>query len=222
MLKAFAQKIQDEQIAAARPHAVVLIHGLGRSEHSLDALAKALKVEGYEVVGFNYPSNKAPIEIHAVALNQLIETFEGVSQVSFVTHSLGGIVLRQALNVAAPWRARVQLGRAVLLGPPNQGSQVARFLSGRKFSEALYGPALKQLADAKLGEKFPLPLTFATIAGTVNWLPFLKGVNDGLVSEAETRLNGAAQHLTLKTSHAFMMHNTDVMAKTSAFLKGEL
>jgi hypothetical protein len=71
-------------------------------------------------------------------------------------------------------------------------------------------------------KKFPLSMTFATVAGTVNWLPFLKGVNDGLVNEAETHLDGTAEHMVFKASHAFMMNTKEVMAFTSTFLKGEL
>ncbi|MHA1598041.1 MAG: esterase/lipase family protein [Alphaproteobacteria bacterium] len=218
VLDGFEEKIRDGRIKGAGPKAVVLIHGLGRSAHSFDVMAGIFRAEGREVVGFNYASTREEIEIHAAHLNAMMNELRGVDHVDFVVHSLGGIVLRQALNDTAPWRDRMQLGRAVMLGTPNQGSKVAEILSGYAVMNALYGPALRQLANTGLGRKFPMPMAFATIAGSVNKLPFLSGVNDGFVSDAEAQLDGAAGHLTVEAAHTFMMNDRQAVAFTREFL----
>ncbi|MBL4693624.1 MAG: hypothetical protein JKY92_09890 [Magnetovibrio sp.] len=218
LLHAMTQKIDQGIIPRTPSHAVVLIHGLGRSNHSLSALAKAFRNNGYAVIDFNYASCQGTIDVHAKALAGLLNEAGGITKVDFVTHSLGAIVLRHALNQKDDWQHHMELGRAVFLAPPNQGSAVARMLTGYKIMDVVLGPTLKQLADPKLGEKNPMPIPFATITGTVNWLPFLTGMNDGLVREEETQLKGEVKHIILKVSHAFCMNDKNVIAETLKFL----
>lgn len=218
MLAALDHRIAIGDVRAPSAHAIVLVHGLGRSAHSFDALAKDLRAEGYEVVTFGYASTRGSIAQHGAALNQVLDGLKGSTRVSFVTHSLGGVVLREGLNSAAPWRKRMALGRSVLLAPPNQGSQVARTLSGHSLADAVFGPALTELADPDLGSRLPLPTPFAIVAGTTNYLPFIDGVNDGLVSVRETKLNGSEKHLKVAASHTFIMDDQDVLAFTKGFL----
>lgn len=215
---AMNQNIQEGAIAASRPHAVVLVHGLGRSNHCLFALARTFKKQGYEVIDFNYASNQATIEIHAASLNRCLDALHGVETVHFVTHSLGGIVLRKAFAERSNWNEQLKLGRAVLITAPNQGSAVARILCGYTLLNSLFGPPLRQLSDPHLGEFSPLPLPFATIGATVNYLPLLKGENDTLVTVEESKLKGAEQHLTVKASHAFVMSNKQVITFVCDFL----
>lgn len=214
-VKAMEDRIQTGEIAPARSKAVVLIHGLGRSQHSLRTLSKVFKADGYEVVDFNYASTRCKIEHHAAALKRLLESLKSFERISFVTHSLGGIVLRQALSETQ----HMNVDRAVLLTAPNQGSKVARMLTENGVMDAIFGPALRQLANPDLGKSFPLQITFATVAGTANWLPFLKGVNDGLVTVEEAQLDGAREHVIFKASHAFVMNNKHVIAFTREFLE---
>jgi len=214
-LKAMEARIQSGQIAKMKSSVVIVIHGLGRSHHSMRALTKAFRADGREAIDFNYASTKLPIEQHAAALNRLLQDLNDATRISFVTHSLGGIVLRQALSLAE----YPNLDRAVLLTAPNQGSAVARMLTGKFMMDAIFGPALKQLTNSDLGNVYPLKMKFSTVAGTVNWLPFLKGANDGLVTVTEAELDGAYKHVTFKASHAFVMNNKQVIAFARDFLK---
>lgn len=218
MLLVMEDRIAQGAIGPLRSDVVVLIHGLGRSNHSLRSLAKAFRAKGFEVIDFNYASSQFEISVHSHNLNRVLTNLKGAKRVSFVTHSLGGIVLRHALTQSEPWQKNIQLHRAVLLTAPNQGSAVARMLTGRPFMDDLFGPALRQLANPKLGQNNLLNMTFTTIAGTVNWLPFLSGVNDGLVTEEETRLDGSDQHKILKASHAFVMNDKDVISFATEYL----
>ena len=218
MISALDQRIAAGDVQAPRSNAVVLVHGLGRSAHSFDKMAQALRDDGYEVVAFNYASTRGSIAQHAAALNHVLDGLRGSTRVSFVTHSLGAIVVRQALNSPAPWRDHMEMGRTVMLAPPNQGSQVARSLSGNVLADAVFGPALTELAATDLGMRLPVPTPFAIVAGTDSFLPFLSDENDGLVNVIETRLNGATEHVSVDATHTFVMDNADAIAFTKGFL----
>lgn len=215
------QAVAAGRVAAPRPHAVVLVHGLGRSAHSFDTLAAALDARGYEVVKFNYASTQAAIADHATALNRVVDGLQGVEQVSFVTHSLGGVVLRQALALEPAWRDRVKPGRSVLLAAPNQGSAVARTLQAYAPARWLFGPVLGELADDQAIKGLASPASFATVAGTKNPLWFLADESDGLVSVQETHLTGEAEHLSVAAAHTFIMNDQRVMDFTLGFIAGQ-
>lgn len=203
-----------------RTHAVVLVHGLGRSAHSFDALAKVLEQQDLEVVRFNYASTRAPIRSHAQALNQVVDGLHGIEQISFVTHSMGAIVLRRALDLSPAWMQTHKLGPSVLLAPPNQGSAVAQRIARFAPARWLLGPALAELADARTIIGLLSPARFATVAGTKNVLGIDTRQGDGLVSVMETHLAGETAHKNFPATHTFIMNDADVMAFTSDFITG--
>jgi pimeloyl-ACP methyl ester carboxylesterase len=204
---------------------VILLHGLCRTSRSMEKMERALVRAGYRVVNVDYPSRTAPIEqLSEMAISAAVETCQrgNAAQIHFVTHSLGGILVRQYLsNHTIP-----QLGRVVMLGPPNQGSEVVDRLRDWKLFTTINGPAGLQLgtdrnsAPNRLGRAtFPV----AVIAGnrSVNWINscFIRGCDDGKVSVARTRLAGMADHLVVKASHPFLMRNRNAIRQTIAFLR---
>lgn len=203
-----------------RKHAVVLIHGLGRSAHSFNDMATTLKANGTSVVAFNYASTQGSIEQHAQALNRIVEGFDGVERVSFVTHSLGGIVLRKALALSPAWQRTMKQGPSVLLAAPNQGSQIANLLADYAAARWIFGPVLGELADAKCIKQLPSPKSFATVAGTRNLLWFFDDESDGLVREPETQLGGATKHKRVSTTHTFIMDDPSVIKFTTNYIAG--
>lgn len=221
MLSAMDTAITDGRIFAPRPHAVVLVHGLGRSAHSFDAMASALEGQGYEVVTFNYASTRASIVDNAHALNRVVSGLQGVTRVSFVTHSLGGIVLRQALALSPDWQGTINTGRSVLLAAPNQGSRTAQAVGAYGPARWLLGPALSELSDVQVIKRLPIPATFATVAGTKNPLGFFANEGDGLVSVEETHLAGEAKHLSVTSAHTFIMDDPRVIDFVTGFIAGQ-
>jgi triacylglycerol lipase len=204
---------------------VVLLHGMARSARSMRRMAEALAESGYAVVNEGYPSRKhgiailAPLAIEPALMECRRQREHG--RIHFVTHSLGGILLRY-------FTARHTLddiGRVVMLGPPNQGSSAADKWRGFPGFGWLNGPAGFELGTGK--DSVPRALgkptfEFAVIAGDRSIDPvtslMLEGPDDGRVTVAETRLEGMRDFRVVHTSHAFMMRNREVIDLTKAFL----
>ncbi|HEY9079264.1 esterase/lipase family protein [Magnetovibrio sp.] len=212
MLAALDTMVAQGRIQAPRPDAVVLVHGLGRSAHSLDKMAEELRAQGFEAVQFNYASTQGAIADHARALNRVLDGLKGVRTVSFVTHSLGGPVVRQALEQN---KQDFEVGRVVMLAPPNQGSHVARTLSQYAFFRTLLGPALTDLASPSMQVLAKPPSPFAVIAGRVS---VLSGDGDGVVDIEETKLKHMSKHLVVPASHTFIMDHPDVISFSVDFI----
>lgn len=207
-------------LPSAHADCVILLHGLARSSHAMHKIEANL-AQHYQVINVDYPSREHTVEALAViaiepALQQCTET-----TVHFVTHSMGGILVRQYLA----HHTIAQLGRIVMLGPPNQGSEVIDALDRWPSLEWLNGPAGKQLGTGK--SSIPLILGEITadvgiIAGdrSINLIlsAIIPGPDDGKVAVERTKLNGMKDHITLHATHPFMMKNKAVIQQVNHFL----
>jgi len=201
---------------------VVLLHGLWRSERSLAGLGKHLEREGFEVVSHGYDSAGASIAEHArelaARLPELVPA--AAPRIHFVTHSLGGIVVRQLLDD----RPVERLGRVVMLAPPNRGSELADALRDNRLFRALLGPTLAELGTGESDPPRTLgPVTFecGVIAGDFNFLGGLAfdGPNDGRVSVESTKVEGMTDFLVVHHGHATLMNAGDVKRQVVHFLR---
>lgn len=220
----FAQLLPAQAVPQL-PECVVLLHGLGRTELSMKALQWRLDDAGYFTVNITYPSLTYPIEelaemavVEGVAQCQA----KGLERINFVTHSLGGILVRQYLE-----SGKIEgLHRVVMLGPPNQGSQAADFANGLDFLSPLEPQAIAQLGTGE--ESVPRrlgPVTFelGIIAGAFRQDTLLPGFpdepSDGTVAVTETVVEGMSDFVALSVSHTFMMWNSDVLDQVVYFLQ---
>jgi pimeloyl-ACP methyl ester carboxylesterase len=223
------------QIEPFRGRVVILLHGLNRSHHSMGPLGEKLRNEaGFEVLDFQYASSLATVQAHATALAEVIEGLgPEVTEIHFVAHSLGNIVVRNYLyqrqNVERGRAEDPRLARMVMLGPPNQGSRLARLLANDLAFNAVAGVSGRQLSQswAELEAELAVPsFPFAVIAGggeEADWLEraMFDGPSDRIVSVAETKLPGAALEVQLPIAHTFMMRDPRAMQIAVDFLTGE-
>ena len=209
--------------SSAKVDCVILLHGLGRSGLSMKAVEWRLEKTGYHVVNQSYPSTKHSIEdLAQLALGEALPKCESDTKIHFVTHSLGGILLRQYLSE----HSISNMGRTVMLGPPNQGSMLADYIQTVRLANDLQPEAGRQLGTKgdsvpqKLG---PVDFELGIIAGNRNWRPMvslpLDGPSDGTVTVEETKIDGMTDFLELPATHTTMMWQAAVLDEIIAFLE---
>jgi triacylglycerol lipase len=205
---------------------VILLHGLCRTSRSMAKMERALTGAGYKVQNADFPSRSAPIEKLADdAIGKAVADCEndGTTKINFVTHSLGGILVRSYLaRHTIP-----NLGRVVMLAPPNRGSEVVDKLGWLFLFKWLNGPAGNELGTDK--NSMPNKLGAANfsvgvIAGdrSINWINSLfliPGRDDGKVSIERTKLAGMSDHIVIHATHPFIMRNREAIRRTIQFLR---
>lgn len=202
---------------------VVLLHGMARSEQSMQKMAEELSKDNYMVVNYGYPSTEHKIETLAQEhIPKALAQCEASATVNFVTHSLGGIIVRQHLSK----NKLKKLGRVVMLGPPNKGSEVVDNLKDVPGFEFINGPAGRQLGTEKTSvpnSLGPVNYPVGVVAGSATINPILSQMlpnpDDGKVSVEHTKVEGMADHIVMDVSHPFLMQNDDVILQVKHFLK---
>jgi pimeloyl-ACP methyl ester carboxylesterase len=179
-----------------------------------------LGAAGFGTSNIGYPSRKYPIEILAEIIHPQIAPLAG-EKLHFVCHSMGGLLARAYIGRYRP----ENLGRVVMLGTPNQGSELADFLGGNPIFKWAFGPAGQQLRTTARNEGLfgPVGYEMGIIAGTraldpLGWL-LLPKPNDGRVTVARTKLPGMAAHIAIPANHETMMRHAQVQAQVIAFLR---
>jgi triacylglycerol lipase len=205
---------------------VVLLHGLGRGPGSMRAIERRLVAAGYVTWNEGYPSRRATIEDLAEQhVGPALERCRsaGAARVHFVTHSLGGILVRQDLH----GRAVADVGRVVMLSPPNGGSEVAERLGGFALYEWLMGPAALQLGTGANSIPRRLGTLAAAEVGIItgsrsldpwfgSWLP---RPHDGKVSVESARLEGMSDFRVVERAHGLIMRDAGVVEDVLHFLE---
>ena len=203
---------------------VILLHGIGKSSKIMRKMHDHLLIHGYKPHNINYPSTKKPVEELAEYIYQRVKQLIRANdcKLHFIGHSMGAIILRFMLQ-KYPLK---NLGRVVMLAPPNKGSEVVDFFLKFAFFRKWFGPAAQQLTTSnnKLLEQLTEPkYEVGIIAGDYSvdklysWL-LLDKPNDGKVTVESTKLNGSKDHIVLHASHPFIPKNKSVMQQTTYFI----
>jgi pimeloyl-ACP methyl ester carboxylesterase len=204
---------------------VVLLHGISRTTRSFRKMQTALEGGGFVTLNMDYASRRKALEVLAEDIHPAIQRFtDGIDgSIHFVGHSMGGLLARVYIVRYRPKR----LGRVVMLGTPNSGSEIADRLKDSKPFRAFFGPAGQQLGTRRSAVDNamlpPVDYPVGIIAGDRSIDPlasaFLPKPHDGRVSVANTRLDGMADHVVVRTAHPWLVRNNIAVEQTIAFLR---
>jgi pimeloyl-ACP methyl ester carboxylesterase len=204
---------------------VVLLHGISRTSRSFHKMQTAIEGAGFSTLNLGYASRRKPLESLAEDIHPAIQRFinEVEDSIHFVGHSMGGLLARVYLAKYRPKR----LGRVVMLGTPNGGSEIADRLRGFLAYRAYFGPAGQQLTtrrdSATQAILAPADYPVGIIAGNRSIYPIASALlprpNDGRVSVENTKLDGMTDHIVVSASHPWLVRNKLAIDQTIAFLK---
>ena len=218
----FERVRSDQRLVPSGDHLVLLLHGIFSSKQRFFTLRRALRRAGYDAVAVNYASTRASVASHAADLVTLLDRVEGARTVSFVGHSLGGLVCRLAIARGGAWRGRLEVNRLVTLGTPHQGTEVAEWVRLSMAARAMAGPVLDDVRPRDLAS-FPLPdCRIGTVAGGRGdgrgYNPLVAGDDDGLISLESALLDSAEDQLLVRCTHALLPRHRPVVEGTVRYL----
>ena len=204
---------------------VIFLHGLARTAESLSDIAEAFERRGFVTENIDYPSRSQPVEqLAASAIERGITqcAVSSAEKIHFVTHSMGGILVRYYLSTVS----MANIGAVVMLAPPNQGSEVVDNLKSAPGFKWFNGPAGTQLGTdknslpAKLG---PVDYPVGVIAGNRTFNPilslFLPNPDDGKVSVERTKVEGMSDFVVIPVSHPFIMDDEEAISQAVNFIE---
>ncbi len=201
---------------------VVLLHGLWRGWRAMQPLARALSSEGFSTLNLPYPSARMPIVTLADRIRSQVEKIAGDQPVHFITHSLGGILVRTLLAEGVPW----ETGKIIMLAPPNRGSEIVDWSKRHPLLHCVLGPAGRALGSDGVPASLPaLPAgtQAAVIMGNRSSVPVFKNLlgqeNDGIVSAAKGLIDGLRGFSVINADHTFIQMHPEAIRLSLHFLK---
>lgn len=202
-------------------HKVYLLHGYAGWGKQMNLIKKTLeKDSSFSCEIFAYPSMSTDIDTIAKNLYEKILS-DDVDSISFVTHSMGALVVRAMYQYLDSTTRFPHIYRIVMIAPPNQGSPVADFVSQFELLNRIGGPNLENLTtDEETGaSKYPVPsCEIGIIIGTRS-TPLLKGENDGLVQAEDAKLGVEQDMVFVKSLHQTLLSKKEVAKFVYNFLK---
>lgn len=228
---AFEGLVQQNSANPIANHVIFLMHGLMRTPRSMRSLSKFLTVKNLgTTIAPSYASSRGAVATHAAAFRELVETLPGKPTIDVIGHSLGNIVVRHAI---ADWQRNgdpagvlARMKHMVMLGPPNQGANIARQLAKTGLFGLVTGKGGLELGRdwGELQSRLAIPpFPFAIVAGKLESKfvsnPLVEGEGDFVVSIDETHLDGAAIEIEVPVLHSFLMDDPAVHAFVAQFIQ---
>jgi pimeloyl-ACP methyl ester carboxylesterase len=222
---------QERNLPPMQGPAIIVLHGLFRTRGSMAKMAEYLRQAGdYTVLRMGYPTTRGKIADHAQTLASVVKHLEGITEINFVAHSLGNLVIRHYLadstDAERGLSPDARIKRIVMVGAPNRGAQLAERFVPIDFTKQIAGPAAWELAAGwkELAPHLATPACeFGVLAGgngkENGRNPFLDGDDDLVVSVESTRLPGASDFRLLPVYHTTMMNDPTVQKYTLEFIR---
>jgi len=210
-------------LTLAAEEVVVLLHGLAATAETMGQIHSSLENEGYRVINIDYPTTQHSLEELTLPIRDLItDETQPTDRIHFVTHSMGGILVR-LIQRDHPLK---NIGRTVMISPPNQGSEAVNLFGDLDLVAATFGPAAMSLAAGDnhfLQSLPPADFEVGVIAGSqgidIVMSSVIPGPDDGVVSVASTRLPGMSDFTIVHASHPLIVFDREAIKQTVAFLK---
>lgn len=217
---------------AARPRlardVVVILHGIGNTRWNMYGVEIALKNSGYDTLNITCPSLKKDIPALAEFVRDELareKVWNHPGHVHFVTHSMGGLVVRRYLDEYEGEIPKEKTGRVVMIAPPNGGSEIADLLKDFPPYQWIFGPAGQQLTiPARAADQTTPWYDVGIIAGTKGWIYplaslIMRGGHDGRVAVENTKMKGMKDFIALPATHSFIVWKPTVHEQIVNFLK---
>lgn len=200
---------------------VILVHGILRGSSSMNKIRRGLSHQGFIVTDFGYSAKDGSIDEISARLHKEACKI-GKGKIHFVTHSLGGIIVRYYISKYKP----NNIGRVVMIAPPNSCSVFAAKLSNLPLYESILGRPGREIAHGEdcIVKDLPEPdFEFGIIAGgtgfKMGFNPFLKGDNDGTVLLNETKMSGMSDFMQIRGQHSLLLFSKEVVFGSINFIK---
>ncbi|WP_417623711.1 esterase/lipase family protein [Paremcibacter congregatus] len=205
-----------------KPHIFLLLHGLARHKKTMTKTAAYLREKGHAAYCLNYPSTFQSLDAHADDLENLLNHLAGVTSVSFIGHSLGGLLARELLRRKDGWRSKVAARHLMMLGTPNNGARIADMLGGVRLFHTIAGPSGQDVMPVKALKLPPPDIPTLVIAGGRNtptgYNPILGEDNDGIVTVGETRLEDMTDFRLVNVMHTTIMDHPETLHAIEEFI----
>lgn len=203
---------------------IYLIHGYGGIGIEMKEIQKSIDKKGFNSEIFSYPSLTEDVDSVGISLFKKIQS-ENYDTVSFVTHSMGALVVRSLYEHIDSLTTFPFIHRIVMIAPPNNGSPVADFFAQFSFVKHIIGPNINNLTtnpNSGAG-KYPIPkCEVGLIAGSFTkergYNIFVKGDNDGVLIPEQTKIGIEKDVAFIKSSHVGLLYNKTVIKYVNSFL----
>jgi triacylglycerol lipase len=206
-------------------HKVYLIHGYGSSPIFMKSIENYLKKNGLETINYGYPSLTEDLVVCGDSLYAAIRKSK-TDTVSFVTHSMGALVVRSMVNKMEGDPGFPVVKRIVMITPPNHGAEMADFFASSKIWRFILGPNIQNLStdSGSLANHLPVPRKYeiGIIIGInknqKGYNPFIKGNNDGYLTPKSAKLGTEKESVFVPSEHSMIIHNKKVLKLVCNFL----
>lgn len=212
------------EVVAGAGDYVVILHGMGRTHRAMGRIEGVLANEGYRTINLRYSSFREPVAAHVETLDGVVrrQCVDKSKRVHFVTHSLGGLIVRAYLKEDHG----INVGRVVMLAPPNRGSRLADITKKLRFSKFFQHKVGEQLGtdEGDLPKRLgPVGFELGVIAGDRTFNPLYSwiepGPDDGKVAVENAKVAGMRDFLVVHSTHTFMIQRRYVIGQVVSFLK---
>lgn len=207
---------------------VYVVHGFLSNRLVMAGICREIEKSGFETVNYGYPSAAKGIPELAAALKDEIAHLGSGDTVHFVTHSMGGLVVRALVPLVEADSTCPVVDRVVMVAPPNHGSELADVFAEARVARWVVGPNLRHLQTDSASLANTLPRLEKQKVGVIAGVRYsdagpvdiVESPHDGLVSDASTHLREGEERLVFeREGHLSVMHDDDVQQQVVSFLK---